>query len=92
MNVIRIIFEAITILGLLYIIWFTCFVEKLLNVFRKNQSDLLVKNVESIEKVTSDAITRLSKEKQSLEENIATVAQVNKRLTKTNKKKTKTIE
>jgi len=88
MNIVRIICEVVVALGLLYIIWFTCFIEKLVNTFRKNQSNLLVKNVENIGKVTSEAITRLSTEKQSLEENIATVTQINERLTKTKKIKT----
>jgi hypothetical protein len=64
-------------------------------LFRKQQDALIKKSVDDIEKITNERILHLSKEKESLESDIATVSEINERIAKprTKKtKKTKTIE
>ena len=95
MNIIQVIFAVLLIVVVVYNIWFTPAIDKFANLFRKQHDVLIKKNVDDIEKITNERIIRLSKEKESLESNIATVAEISERIAKprTKKtKKTKTIE
>ena len=95
MNVIQVIFIILLTIVVVYNIWFTPALDKIGNFFRKHHDDLIKKNVDDMEKITNDRILRLSKEKESLESNIATVSEINERIAKPRTKKTnqtKTIE
>jgi predicted PurR-regulated permease PerM len=95
MNIIQVIIAVLLIAVVIYNIWFTPSLDKIANLFRKQQDVLIKKSVDDIEKITNERILRLSKEKESLESNIATVSEINERIAKprTKKtKKTKTIE
>jgi hypothetical protein len=92
MNIIEILFTTLLIGVAVYNIWFTPSLDKIANLFRKQHDVLIKKNVDDMEKITNDRILRLFKEKQSLENNIATVAEINERIAKPRTKKTKQTE
>jgi regulatory protein YycH of two-component signal transduction system YycFG len=89
MNIIQIIVIIILSIVVIYNIWFTPTLDKIANILRKQQDDLIKKNVDDMEKITKDRILRLFKEKQSLESNIATVSEINERIANPQPKKTK---
>jgi ABC-type multidrug transport system fused ATPase/permease subunit len=89
MNIIQVIVAVLLIALVIYNIWFTPTLDKIANLFRKQQDILIEKSVNDIEKITNERILRLFKEKKSLESNIATVSEINERIAKPRTKKTK---
>lgn len=89
MNIIRFLFSIGLTAGLIYVIWFTNFLDMIVAAFRKKQDKIIEKNVDHIEQIASERIQHLAKEKQFLEENIVTVTKIKERIAKSNSKKPK---
>jgi hypothetical protein len=89
MNIIQILFEIVVGAILIYIIWFSGILEKAINLLLKRQDKLIEKNVDHIEQITADRIEHLAKVKQFLENDIETVTNIKKRVSKSTPKKTK---
>lgn len=89
MNIISYLLSIGLTAGLIYVIWFTNFLEMIIASFQKKQDKIIEKNVDHIEQIASERIEHLTKVKQFLENDIETVTNIKKRVSKSTPKKAK---
>lgn len=83
MNPIQVLVGFILIASLVYVIWFTPALDKLVNTFKKKQNNLIKENVNQIEKITTNRLNDLITEKKSLEADVDSFIEIVERITKT---------